>query len=44
MSNSYEPPPAEDVMEPEGVFEFVMHPRFARLIAEHRQNRQEAST
>jgi hypothetical protein len=44
MSNPYGPPPAEDVMEPGGVFELVMHPRLARLIAEHRQHRQEAST
>jgi|GEM_PF-1817429 len=41
MSNPYGPPPAEDVMEPGVVVEFVMHPRFARLIAERRQ---EAST
>lgn len=37
MSNPYDPAPAEDVMEPGGEFEFVMHPRVARLIAEHRQ-------
>jgi|TARA_B100000809_G_C14995524_1_gene479570 hypothetical protein len=41
MANPYGPPPAEDVMEPGSFVELVLYPRFARLIAEHRQ---EAST
>jgi len=44
MSNPYGRPPAEGVMEPGAVGEFVVHPRFARLNAEHRQHRQETFT